>query len=86
MDTLHFKGYEGSVEVDHERNMCRGKLLLITDLVTYEAMTLSELRKEFEMAVDDYIETCRALGRPPQTAQVSKGKIDATPTRITEQE
>jgi predicted HicB family RNase H-like nuclease len=49
-------------------------------------MTLSELRKEFEMAVDDYIETCRALGRPPQTAQVSKGKIDATPTRITEQE
>jgi predicted HicB family RNase H-like nuclease len=86
MDTMHLKGYEGSVEVDHERHMCRGKLLLITDLVTYEAMTLSELRKEFEMAVDDYIETCRALGRPPQTAQVSKGKIDATPTRITEQE
>lgn len=37
MDAFNFTGYEGSVELDRERGVCRGKLLSITDLVTYEA-------------------------------------------------
>ena len=41
------------------RQVCRGKILFISDLVTYEAQSPVELQKEFELAVDDYIETSK---------------------------
>lgn len=68
MKTLKFSGYEGTVALDGERGVWRGKLLLTGDLVTYEARTALDLQKEFEAAVLDYIETCRGLGRPPKPA------------------
>ena len=66
MKTLTFRGFEGSAEIDTERQTCRGKLLFIPDLVTYEADSPKELQAAFESAVVDYIETCAALGREPQ--------------------
>ena len=65
MVTVKYKGYEGSVEIDLEQNVCRGKILFINDLVTYEAADIKSIQKEFESAVDDYLETCRQLGRSP---------------------
>ena len=66
MDILKYKGYEGSAELDMERQDCRGKILFVDDHVTYEAATPPDLRKEFEAAVDDYMETCAALNREPK--------------------
>lgn len=66
MKTLAYKGFEGTAEVDFDREICRGKLLFIEDLVTFEATTPAQLRKEFEAAVDDYLETCEAVGKEPQ--------------------
>lgn len=66
MRALIFKGYQGSIEHDHERSTYRGKLQSIDDLVTYEAATEAQLRPAFEAAVGDYIETCRELGREPR--------------------
>lgn len=66
VDILAYKGYEGSAELDMERQVCRGRLLFVDDLVTYEAPTPAGLRREFEAAVDDYLATCRDLGRSPK--------------------
>ena len=66
MNTIRYKGYEGSIEVDVERQVCRGKILFIDDLVTYEAKSIDQIQTEFQLAVDDYLETCKALGRNPQ--------------------
>jgi predicted HicB family RNase H-like nuclease len=66
MDILKYKDYEGTAELDMARRICRGKILFIDDLVTYEAASPAELQTEFEAAVDDYIETCTTLGREPQ--------------------
>lgn len=66
MDILKYKDYEGTAELDMTRCVCRGKILFITDLVTYEAESPSDLQKEFEAAVDDYFETCVSLNREPQ--------------------
>ncbi|MFA7239322.1 MAG: type II toxin-antitoxin system HicB family antitoxin [Sulfuricellaceae bacterium] len=63
MGILKYRDYEGTAELDTDRMVCRGKILFIDDLVTYEAEAPAELQKEFEFAVDDYIETCTALGR-----------------------
>jgi predicted HicB family RNase H-like nuclease len=66
VDILKYKEYEGTAELDMHRGVCRGKILFVDDLVTYEADSPRELQKEFEAAVDDYIETCATLGKEPQ--------------------
>ena len=66
MNILKYKDYEGTAELDMARGVCRGKILFINDLVTYESALPADLQKEFELAVDDYIETCSALGRESQ--------------------
>jgi len=66
MDILKYKDYEGTAELDMTRGVCRGKILFITDLVTYEAALPGQLQKEFEAAVDDYLLTCEELNREPQ--------------------
>lgn len=68
MDILKYRDYEGTAELDMTRQVCRGKILFIDDLVTYEASSPAELQREFEAAVDDYIDTCLSLNREPQKA------------------
>ena len=74
MDILKYKNYEGTAELDMARGVCRGKVLFIADLVTYEASRPSELIKEFEAAVDDYLETCLQVGKEP--SQPFKGSFN----------
>ena len=66
MGNLKHKGYEGTTDLDIERGVCRGKVLFIDDLVTYEADSPRELQREFEAAVEDYVATCTTLGMEPQ--------------------
>lgn len=66
MNILKYKDFEGSAELDMERQICRGKILFIDDLVTYQAASPSELQAEFQAAVDDYLETCQLLNREPK--------------------
>jgi predicted HicB family RNase H-like nuclease len=64
---ISYKGYQGSVEVEFgEQNFMHGKLLFVNDLVTYEADNPKELQKAFQDAVDDYIETCKMVGKEPE--------------------
>lgn len=58
---LEYKNYIGSVEFSSEDNCYYGKLLGIKDLVTYEAPTKIELQKEFQDAVDDYLDFCNEV-------------------------
>jgi predicted HicB family RNase H-like nuclease len=66
MEMLEYKGYLGSVEVSVEDGVLHGKLLFVNDLVTYQATDVPGLQREFEAAVDDYLETCAAVGKPPE--------------------
>ena len=66
MNILNYKGYEGTAEIDMESRICRGKILFINDLVTYQSSTPAGLQEAFEAAVDDYLETCEHLAREPR--------------------
>lgn len=68
MEIMQYKGYQGSVETSVEDGVLHGKLLFVNDLVTYEAETLAGLRAAFEESVDDYLETCAAIGKAPEQA------------------
>lgn len=64
-DFLRHKNFMGSIEISVKDNCLHGKLLFIDDLVTYEAESPTQLKAEFEAAVEDYLETCKELGREP---------------------
>lgn len=63
MELLSHKGYHGSIETSLADNVLHGKILYISDLVTFEAGSIAELKVEFAAAVDDYLETCEAIGK-----------------------
>jgi len=79
MDILHFRGYEGTAELDMTRQVCRGKILFIGDLVTYEAKTPDKLQEEFEEAVKDYEGTCLMLGREPKISLKGQFNVRVSP-------
>lgn len=64
-NTLKYKGFIGSVDFSAEDMVFHGKLEGNTDLVTFEAETVADLKASFEEAVDDYFEFCREVGKEP---------------------
>jgi predicted HicB family RNase H-like nuclease len=62
---LEYKGYVGTVDFSAEDNCLFGKIIGINDLVNYEAESVTELKEVFEEAVNDYLETCKELGKEP---------------------
>lgn len=63
MEIMKYKDFEGTAELDTELGICHGRILFITDLITYESDSPRDIKRQFELAVDDYIETCESLGR-----------------------
>ncbi len=41
------------------------KVIGINDLVTFEGQSVSELKKAFKEAIEDYLETCAELNKQP---------------------
>jgi predicted HicB family RNase H-like nuclease len=68
MELLSHKGYNGSIETSLSDDVLHGKILFINDLVTFEAESVAQLKAEFVAAVDDYLETCDAIGKKPEKA------------------
>ncbi|MBQ7735582.1 MAG: type II toxin-antitoxin system HicB family antitoxin [Bacteroidales bacterium] len=66
METLKYKGFIGSINIDMEDLSLYGKVLGLDKktLILYEGKDLVELKQDFESAVDDYIEHCIANGLP----------------------
>src|SRR4051812_29901540 len=65
MDILQHKGYYAEVHFSSEDEVFYGKLIGISDLVTFEGASVTELKSAFTDAVDDYLETCAQLNKQP---------------------
>ena len=65
MNALEYKGYRGEVEISPEDKLLCGKVSHIKDLISFEGKTVSELQKNFEAAIDDYLADCKTEGKNP---------------------
>jgi len=65
-NTMEYKGYIGSVNYDDDDSIFHGKLEFINDSILFEGSTVEELKTMFHEAVDEYIETCKEIGKEPQ--------------------
>lgn len=62
---LLYKEYWASVSYSNEDNVFFGKIEGINDLINFEGQSVDELKASFIEAVDDYIETCKEIGKEP---------------------
>jgi predicted HicB family RNase H-like nuclease len=61
-DMMHYRGYYGSVHYSDEDRVFYGRVEFIRALISYEGTDVECLRRAFEEAVDDYLETCKEKG------------------------
>lgn len=66
MNTMTCKGFTARIEFDERGAIFVGRLLGVSDMVSFHGEAVNELRGAFEEAVDDYIETCRKIGKKPE--------------------
>ncbi len=71
--TMTYEGQTARVEFDARDNVLVGRLVGITDVVSFHAESVAELRAAFKEAVDDHPETCAKIGKAPQ--QAASGKL-----------
>ena len=64
---IAYKGFKGSVEYSAEDDCLYGKIVGVTDLISYEAQDLPGIKKAFEEAVDEYIDILKE--RKPKANQ-----------------
>ena len=79
-NTIEYKGYIGSIEYSSDDKCFFGKLEMIEDLVTFEAVSAQELEDNFHLVVNEYLETCKVLGREPQKVYKGVFNVRIEPT------
>ncbi|MGB6230920.1 MAG: type II toxin-antitoxin system HicB family antitoxin [Litorimonas sp.] len=67
-NTMTYKGYSARIQYDDEDGLLTGRIAGIQDGVGFHANTVDDLRAAFEEAVEDYLETCKAVGKVPERA------------------
>ncbi len=66
MNTMTYKGYAARIDYSNGDGCFIGHIADINDIVGFHGESVAELRAAFEEAVDDYLQTCEKLNRPPQ--------------------
>jgi predicted HicB family RNase H-like nuclease len=64
-NSLEHKGYTATVEFSAADEVFFGRIAGIRDVVTFEADTVVKLKKAFKEAVEDYLDTCKRMGKEP---------------------
>ena len=62
---IEYKGYHAKIEYNAEEGLLRGKIDGINDLVNFESDSAEKIVEEFHLAVDDYLEFCKEVGKEP---------------------
>jgi len=60
---VEYKEYVGAAQFTVDDKVFFGKLEGIRDVVTFEADTIEELGRAFRDSVNDYLVTCKKLGK-----------------------
>ena len=66
INVLEYKGYQAVIVFDPDDEIFVGHLAGIDDIIGFHGTTVKELKAAFHESVDDYVETCRKIGKPPQ--------------------
>jgi predicted HicB family RNase H-like nuclease len=76
---LGHKGFYGTVEFSSTDKLLFGKILGISELISYEGDSIRSLRTDFVAAVDDYLAMCSEIGIEPERAYRGSFNVRVSP-------
>jgi predicted HicB family RNase H-like nuclease len=74
-----YKRYTAKIEYSDEDECFVGHIIGIQDIVGFHGDSVQALRSAFQEAVDDYLETCRLVKKPPQQPYSGHLTLDIPP-------
>ena len=79
-NTMKYRGYVGTVELSEDDEVIFGKVVGISDLISYEGCTCGDVVADFHNAVDDYLAACEAEGIAPEIPYKGSFNVRVAPT------
>ena len=79
MNVMTHKGYLAKIEYSDEDALFIGRLAGIDDVIGFHGESVGELRTAFVEAVEDYLVTCKKLGKKPQKTYSGKFVVRVEP-------
>ena len=73
-NTLTYKNYIGTVNFSEDDGVFFGKVVGITDSISFEGDSVESLTEDFHNAVDEYLDFCKENDKEPQ--QQYKGSFN----------
>ena len=62
---MEYKGYRASVTFDDEIEFFHGEVVDTRDVITFQGVSVEELREAFRGSVDEYLKVCAEMGALP---------------------
>lgn len=79
MNTMKHKGYVARVEYDERDDLFVGRVLGLRAIVSFQGETVSALRRNLRIAVDEFIRDCKERGIAPERPASGKLMLRVSP-------
>ena len=66
IDSLKYQDYIATIRYSSDDEVFFGRVAGLNDLITFEGTSVKELKAAFKEAIEDYLETCKAIGKSPE--------------------
>lgn len=76
---IEYKGYQAEVQFDAEAEILHGEVVNTRDVITFQARSVAELKREFHRSVDEYLNFCAELGQEPEKPFSGKFVVRLSP-------
>jgi len=79
MNTMSHKGYTARLDYDERDNIFVGRVLGLRSIISFHGETVSDLRHEFEVAIEDFLRDCKEQGIKPEKPASGKLMLRVSP-------
>ncbi len=69
---MRYRGYVARIDFDERDGVFSGKVLGLTEPISFDGASVDELRGDFTFAIDHYLSVCREAGITPQKQVAGK--------------
>ncbi len=76
---IEYKGYLGVVSFDSEIDTFHGTVINTNDVISFYGSSVTELKKEMQRSIEEYLAFCQEQGRAPEEPFSGKIVIQASP-------
>ena len=76
---MNHKGYTARIEFDERDNIFVGRVLGLRSIISFHGETVTDLRHEFEVAIEDFLNDCKEQGVKPEKPASGKLMLRVSP-------